>query len=545
MCAIGSRWHVCLQSSAAASADEASYHAWRRGLAHLLLMLMAPDAPHQAWEEGGLPPRPPGAPPGSGVVQQQGARALVGRTTSRGLMGSSRLSASSGSGSGASLLQQLGDTFQELGKKVTPRRWQLKEGGSLQPSELSGTAAEGNADGSLRGGSPPGGKRAGDGSEAGTPRDQQRQEWAAHEAQQKEKRQRMAAYLQTVAAAANPALAQQRQQHEEQEAAAPQQQRVRQRRQSESGVASKGPKMVSVSVQTDESELSRRSTAAFGSGSLSRHVDPATPRPSFGAAATRPDSSLAPEGSDADVAGQYMAAMQAAGAAAGGAHSSQHHHHQQQQQQPMPNEATSGGGGGDADIAAHYMAAMSAAAGGGAAAAAATRGGAAGALPPWHQHPQQPQQTEPATSGGGDSDLAAHYLAAMQASAVGGGGGLQSMAATSGTPTLATLREHPQRRTSFQMQLTPFSQHLQPQRSSLSPASLHQQLTWRQQVSDRLGSPAATTPPHLQQALMTGTGVCHSAGWPCGVVTPPCRTALLMQSGARVAHCCYQPRGRL
>jgi hypothetical protein len=40
-------------------------------------------------------------------------------------------------------------------------------------------------------------------------------------------------------------------------------------------------------------------------------------------------------------------------------------------------------------------------------------------------------------------------------------------------------------------------------------------------MSDRLGSPAATTPPHLQQALMTGTGRCHSPGCPGGVATPP------------------------
>jgi len=185
------------------AADAATYQAWRRGFAHLLLCLMAPDAPAPA-EAAGLP---------AGQGQQGGGKAaagwgVVGRTTSRGLMrsladGSEAPDSVPGRRNTSAAfiaLQKLGVRVQELGRRVAPRQRpsqtsSLGERASRRAtgdSDWPGLPSSDGASGSQRG--QPETPRA-----VAEQRAERAEAAAEHDAAQQAKRQRMVAYLQSVA----------------------------------------------------------------------------------------------------------------------------------------------------------------------------------------------------------------------------------------------------------------------------------------------------------------------------------------------------------
>lgn len=426
-------------------ADSATYFAWRRGLAHLLLLIMAPGSLLNERKLGGVDSGH--KPSGPGVV---------GRTTSKDMLSAaeaalaevdaeagdagSRAGSPAGAGGAPgtpgrgsilaemrslSVLRTLGVRVQEMGWRVAGKRRKSSLRGSFERVPRRGSESE--ASGGL----------SGDSEEhpdaAGTPLSsaaQQRQQQA--DSLQLAKRQRMAAYLQTLAAGTHPFMAM-----PPAARAAARLPRLRVPTDNDSAplpapaplAAPKGrPRMVSVGVQTDESALQPGAGPAFkvaaeygaAAGAMpggpppsylsSRRIMPGTPgaAPASAAGTTSGGPASAATASDADggIAAQYLAAMQAAAAegGAGGMHAPGLAPAQEQQGM----QAT---GSGDADVAAQYMAAMQAAA-----------AGAAWPAPAAEQQQQQHDAQIREPEGSADAGIAAQYLAAMGAAAAAAGG---------------------------------------------------------------------------------------------------------------------------
>lgn len=500
-----------------ATTDAETYQAWRRGFAHLLLCLMAPDAPGPTEAPGPTPSR-----------SQNGSKAaagwgVVGRTTSRGLMrslsggleGPESLAGRRNTSAAFQALQKLGVQVQELGRRVAPRQ-RFSQSSSLGERPSRRAAGEGDwaglpsSEGSQR--EQPDTPRA-----AAEQRGERAEQVAQRDAAQQAKRQRMVAYLQSVAqqhpTSVPPVVLRKEAVTPSPPSAAPQPvQPPRRRRRLSEDAGGHVRLMVSVAVQTDESALQQ---LAYQSA---RAAAPSTP-PHAASASAAPLSVPhgGSEGGDAELAAQYAAVMAAAGGGSGGAAAVA-----AGPQQAQKAEAESGS---DADIASQWMAAMMGAGGAGGAAVAAAPFGS--------PHPKQPGGAGP-TSSGGDEDVAVQYLAAMQA-AMGPAGAAppaaqqqqQQQAEQAGEPRVrpqGQLHNSPPTPGSEQ----PTSAHSQRSFAHYSlPASASplEQLAWQQQQRSlqqlQQGSPASGT-----------SAVWHGGGTP-GWNTPQRSQSLALGAGAR------------
>ncbi|EFN55353.1 hypothetical protein CHLNCDRAFT_134377 [Chlorella variabilis] len=441
--------------------DAATYHSWRRALAHLLLMLMAPDAPPPAetLDESG---------------RQRSGPVLLGNTSSRELVGfpgmatlslmtgspaavaspSRRASGDAPMSPGSSArsrraLAQLSSRMIDLGRRLRAASRgqhsslslsQSNPESSRRRSEPGGESEAGTnewddeaavgvepraASGTLRPKRSPGGTHqegAADGAE------RQRLQREQERSLQMQKRQRMAAYLQSIAAAAHPGVP--RPQRPPAAAAAA----AGAAATAAAGVAaagaaldspraaspgaalalgrvgSGGVRSVSIGVQTDDSELllragsgayssipRRTSSEGYGSRRLQRLREEEEVEPATPAAAAL-STAVAPSSDGYDAdLAAQYVAAMAAAAGAGAAAAVG-------SGPAPPSEARrqAPAGGGDEDVASQYMAAMAAAAGAGAVPAAAAA-------------------AQQAPGGGGDANVAAQYMAAMAAAAAAGG----------------------------------------------------------------------------------------------------------------------------
>ncbi|KAL4428326.1 hypothetical protein ABPG75_002415 [Micractinium tetrahymenae] len=464
--------------------DSATYFAWRRGLAHLLLLIMAPGSP--------LNERKLGHTGGSGGND---GFTGVGRTSSKGMLPAAasalaeaeadaeaggagghdgRAAGNAGAAPGTpgrgsffssemrslSVLRTLGVRVQEMGRRVAGKRWKPPQRASFERAPRRGSESEASVGGGGSGG------LSGDSEEqpeaAATPlsaaaAEARRQRRQQDDSLQLAKRQRMAAYLQTLAAATHPSMAM----------PPPPKAHARRPRLCVStdeessalpvpaplaAAAKGGPRLVSVGVQTEESTLQQAGgldsraakvaaaarAAAHGPPALylsSRRIMPRTPgaAPASVADTTSggPASAATTSNSDGGIAAQYIAALQAAAMEGGGGEGAgapppgalglpplpQAQHEQQRDTQVAAS--------GDADVAAQYMAAMQAAM-------------AAAAQPTAAEQQQQQngmQVEEPA--GSADAGIAAQYLAAMGAAAAAGAGGGGGNAAAAMPPPAA------------------------------------------------------------------------------------------------------------
>lgn len=522
--------HHCFPNRTTSPPDTATYQAWRRGFAHLLLCLMAPDAPGPADAPS---PQPAEGQPG-GSSKAAAGWGVVGRTTSRGLLrsqpgsGLDPLDSMPGrrtTSTALQALQKLGVRVQELGRRVGPRQ-RTSQGSSLgeRPSrrgtgesEWAGLPSSEGASGSQ--GQPdmaPGmAEWQGEGARRA----------AEHEAVQQAKRQRMVAYLQSVAqqhptsvppvppvvlrreAAATPSPP----------AAAPQRgQPPRRRRRMSEEVSSHVRLMVSVGVQTEESALQQLLYQS------ARAAAPSTP-PHAASAAAAPLSAPrgGSEGGDADIAAQYAAALAAAGGSGSSAGSGSGRVQQPQQPRQAAQQQQQVDGGSDADIANQWMAAMMAAGGPG--------GTAVGATPFGSPQPEQPAAVGPASSGG-DEDVAAQYLAAMQA----------AMGPAGASPPAAQHQQQGEQAAEQRARQHRPPQHSPPTPGSEQPASAHSQRSFAHYSLPASASPLEQLAWHQQQRSLhqlqqgspaSGTSaVWHGGGTP-GWNTPQRSQSLALGAG--------------
>ncbi|KAL4858866.1 Mitogen-activated protein kinase kinase kinase dlk-1 [Chlorella vulgaris] len=434
--------------------EASTYHAWRRGLAHLLLMLMAPDARAPTETLEGVPGKPSGVrllmgssssrnffTPGAGapLALATGGSVTVGSAAAAAALGGGG-EAPISSSRNKHMLAQLGVRVQQFGRRLRPnsnqslghtnsgrsdtlaspaadRMRRRSELGS--PSEVTSVAQdwedgealaiEQAASGSAR--------FVRTSSAAAQQQRQQQQATADKERQEREgslqaeKRQRMASYLKSLAEAVHPEASRPQRRPppvgafaEPRKAAAAAGARTaeaadggkRRRRRSHSRPS------VDAGVQTDESELLLHHSLSAGVpySSLRRASHDMAPLSSRRLQRLLEEESVPSSGSQGGKeTGQGTAA------------------------------ASQDADKYDAEFVSQYFEAMQASGG------AASHGTAAAAapLPPQQQQQQQQQQAAIEQGSGSDAGIAAQYAAAMMAAMGGAGGGGAPVAAANGT----------------------------------------------------------------------------------------------------------------